>query len=302
MKILVSGGTGIVGRFVVERLAEAGHKVRVLARTQPQVGLLPNGVDVVAGTLDPTLDQSAAFEGMEGFVHAAFDHVPGKYRGGEGADPNGFRLRNLDGTMALFETAKRVGVGRVVFLSSRAAYGTQAPGRVLDETVVAHPDTIYGQVKHAAERALDLLSDHRFLGISLRVTGVYGASAPGMPHKWSGLIADYLAGVPVAPRVATEVHGHDVASAVGLMLEVVPSRLSHRLFNVSDIVLDRRDLLSMVREATGCPHALPDRADAASLGMMATDRLAALGWRPGGSALLEKTVAALPEVRQACQS
>lgn len=292
----MSGGTGYVGRFIVDDLVAAGHSVRVMARTAPPVGALPSGVDFVAGTLDPDIDQSAAFEGMDGFVHAAFDHVPGKYRGGEGDDPNGFRHRNLDGTVALFEAAKRAGVRRVVFLSSRAAYGTQAPGRVLDETVVAHPDTVYGQVKHAAERALDMLADDRFLGISLRITGVYGQSAPGRPHKWCGLIADYLAGLPIAPRVATEVHGRDVAAAVRLSLQAFPTSLGHRLYNVSDLVLDRHDLLSIVQDLTDGPHPLPERADAVSLNVMSTERIAGLGWRPGGRNLLEETVAALPEV------
>ena len=294
----MSGGTGYVGRFVVDDLIEAGHAVRVIGRTAPPAGDLPRGVEFMTGALDPDIDQSAAFEGMEGFVHAAFDHLPGRYRGGEGDDPNGFRRRNLDGTAALFETAKRGGVRRVVFLSSRAAYGTQAPGRVLDESVVAHPDTVYGQVKHAAERALDMLADDRFLGISLRVTGVYGQAAAGRPHKWSGLIADYLAGLPIAPRVATEVHGRDVAAAVRLALQTDPASLGDRLFNVSDLVLDRHDLLSIVRDASGCPHPLPERADAASLNVMSTARLASLGWRPGGRTLLENTLAALPDVRQ----
>ena len=295
----MSGGTGYVGRFIVDDLVAAGHSVRVMARTAPPVGALPSGVDLAAGTLDPDIDQSAAFEGMDGFVHAAFDHVPGKYRGGEGDDPNGFRHRNLDGTVALFEAAKRAGVRRVVFLSSRAAYGTQAPGRVLDETVVAHPDTVYGQVKHAAERALDMLADDRFLGISLRITGVYGQSAPGRPHKWCGLIADYLAGLPIAPRVATEVHGRDVAAAVRLMFLAESASLGDRLFNVSDLVLDRHDLLSIVQDRTDCPHPLPERADATSLNVMSSERLAGLGWRPGGRTLLEETIAVLPEVRQA---
>jgi nucleoside-diphosphate-sugar epimerase len=296
VKVVVSGGTGIVGRFVVEDLHAAGHAVRVMGRSVPPAETLPRGIEFVSGALDPLVDQSAAFDGMDAFVHAAFDHVPGRYRGGEGDDPHGFRQRNLDGSVALFETAKRAGVRRVVFLSSRAAYGTQAPGRVLEETVVAHPDTVYGQVKHAAERALDMLGDERFVGIGLRATGVYGQAAPGLPHKWSGLISDYLAGAPIAPRVATEVHGRDLAAAVRLILEAEPASLTDRLFNVSDLVLDRQDLLSIVREATGCPHALPERADAASLNVMATERLRALGWTPGGRALLEKTVLALPEI------
>lgn len=302
MKIIVSGGTGQVGRFVVQDLLAAGHDVRVMTRSALPIGSLPRGVGVVTGSLDPDLDQSDLFDGMDGFVHAALDHLPGRYRGGEGDDPNGFRRRNLDGSVALFEAARRAGVHRVVFLSSRAAYGTQAPGRVLDETVVAHPDTVYGQVKHAAERALEMLGDDRFAGVSLRVTGVYGPAAPGLPHKWSGLIDDYLAGTAIAPLVATEVHGRDVAAAVRLMLEADPARLADRLYNVSDLVLDRRELLSIVRDATGSPHPLPEPADAVALNVMATQRLESLGWQPGGRALLEETVAALPQVRRALRS
>jgi nucleoside-diphosphate-sugar epimerase len=299
VKIIVSGGTGHVGRFVVDDLLASGHEVIVMARTEPAAGRLPRGVGVAIGSLDPDVDQSHCFDGIDGFVHAALDHLPGRYRGGEGDDPNGFRHRNLDGTIALFETAKRAGVRRVVFLSSRAAYGTQAPGRGLDETVVAHPDTVYGQVKHAAERALDMLTDDRFVGVSLRVTGVYGSASPGLPHKWSGLIDDYLAGVPVSPRVATEVHGRDVAAAVRMMLETDAADLADRLFNVSDLVLDRRELLAIVQDATGCTHPLPEQADASALNVMAAHRLENLGWQPGGRALLEETVAALPEVCRA---
>ncbi|WP_187972210.1 NAD-dependent epimerase/dehydratase family protein [Aquibium microcysteis] len=302
MKIIVSGGTGRVGRFVVGDLVAAGHEVRVMARSAPPAGTLPGGVAVVTGSLDPDLDQTAVFDGMDGFVHAALDHLPERYRGGEGDDPNGFRHRNLDGSIALFEAARRAGVRRVVFLSSRAAYGTQAPGRVLDETVVAHPDTVYGQVKHAAERALDMLGGDRFIGVSLRATGVYGTAAAGLPHKWSGLIGDYLAGTAIAPRVATEVHGRDLAAAVRLLLQADAADLADRLFNVSDLVLDRHDLLAIVRDATGCPHPLPEPADASALNVMSTRRLAGLGWQAGGRALLEETVAALPEVRGATRS
>lgn len=41
MRIAVAGGTGVVGRHVVERLAEAGHEAVVLARSQ--------GVDLMTG-------------------------------------------------------------------------------------------------------------------------------------------------------------------------------------------------------------------------------------------------------------
>ncbi|MDP3896248.1 MAG: NAD(P)-dependent oxidoreductase [Mesorhizobium sp.] len=292
MTVLVTGGTGFVGRFIVERLARAGRAVTVMGRTPPPAGFFTHPVGFVAGSLDPAADHTSALQGIDHLVHAAFDHRPGRYRGGEGDDPVAFRRRNRDGSIALFDAARRAGVTRAVFLSSRAVYGLQKPGAILHETTEPLPDTLYGGVKLSAERALHALSDARFTGVSLRVTGVYGPAAPGRAHKWTGLFSDYLAGRPVAPRVAAEVHGDDVAAAVQLALDCQDPP-EDGLLNVSDLVLDRRGLLAIVRDATGCPHPLPDAADASTLNVMATDRLRALGWRPGGHALLERTVRAL---------
>uniref|UniRef100_UPI001C3002D9 NAD-dependent epimerase/dehydratase family protein n=1 Tax=Deinococcus sp. GbtcB9 TaxID=2824754 RepID=UPI001C3002D9 len=83
MNVLVSGGTGLVGRYVVEGLLEAGYPVIVGGRTPPAADLFSKPVRFVPPSLDPDLDQIESFEDAYVFVHAAFDHVPGKYRGGE---------------------------------------------------------------------------------------------------------------------------------------------------------------------------------------------------------------------------
>lgn len=287
---VVSGGTGYVGRFIVERLLKAGHKVVVLGRSTPSAGFFsaPVGfapLDLDSGRVDPELFAAATF-----FVHAAFDHVPGRYRGGEGDDPETFRRRNLDGSIALFEAAKAAGVRRTVFFSSRAAYGTRAPGVWLDEADEAIPDTLYGEVKLEAENALQQLSNDSFLGISLRVTGVYGPAGPGRDHKWAGLFADYLAGRTIAPRAGTEVHGDDVAEAVRIVLE---HPAPPDLLNVSDNLVDQHDLLAIVKELKGSPHPLPACAISTGINPMRTDRLRALGWAPGGEARLRTAVAQL---------
>ncbi len=289
----MSGGTGLVGRFIVEHLVAAGHDITVLGRAAPATDFFGRPIRFVEGALDPDRDQSAPFEGIDFFVHAAFDHVPGKYRGGEGADSEGFWRRNHDGSVALFDTARRAGVARAVFLSSRAAYGGDAAGGSLREDMACVPDTLYGKAKLATETALAERASHDFATATLRITGVYGPGGPGRPHKWAGLFQDYLAGKPIEPRVGTEVHGGDVAAAVDLMLTSPAMSVSGKVFNVSDRVVDRCDLLGIVREITGSPNALPDHADASSLGIMATDRLRALGWRPGGLSLLRSTVARL---------
>ena len=255
MRIAVTGVSGLVGRFLVRGLDAAGH----------EIGTLPGW----------RLGQSAALEGWDALVHAAFAHVPGRYRGGEGDDPAGFIALNRDASLRLFDEARAAGVGQVVFLSSRAVYDGLPAGMPLPDGTPPAPASLYGRVKAETEAGLAALAAPDFRAMSLRATGVYG---PGDGHKWRELFADYLAGRPVAPRVATELHGDDLAAALRLVLD----RGATGVFNVSDMLLDRRDLLAEVARLTGCRHELPARADAAQVSVMSCARLLALGWRPGG--------------------
>ncbi|MBP1885282.1 NAD-dependent epimerase/dehydratase family protein [Sinorhizobium mexicanum] len=288
-RVLVSGGSGFVGRFIVEHLVARGYKVAVGGRTPPPTGFFSQPIPHVPLRLDPDADQIAAFDDIYYFVHAAFEHVEGKYRGGEGADPEGFRRANLDGSVRLFDEARAAGVRRCVFLSSRAVYG-ETPAPVVAETSPAMPDTLYGTVKLAGEDALKAMTGHGFATTSLRVTGVYGPAGTGRKHKWSGLFADHLAGRAIPPRSGTEVHGDDVAQAVRLVLEAETAKISGKVFNVSDVLTDNREILAIFKKATGCPHALPPAAQTAAFKEMSTDKLRALGWAPGGPERLAATI------------
>lgn len=289
-RTLISGGTGFVGRFIVEALLRAGHRVTVMGRRQPSAGFFSAKVGFAEGALDPDRDHQAAFEGIDNLVHAAFDHLPGRYRGGEGGDPDSFRRRNVGGSAALFEAARAQGVERTVYLSSRAVYGEQPAGMVLTEETAPHPDTLYGEVKLAGEALLDASCGDGPVGASLRLTGVYGPAGGGREHKWSALVRDYLAGLPIAPRAGTEVHGEDAAAAVLLILEARAETVARQAFNVSDIVVDRREVLGAVQQQTGSAFALPLPGDVSTLNIMATAKIEALGWKPGGWPLFEQTM------------
>ncbi|CDZ53963.1 NAD-dependent epimerase/dehydratase family protein [Neorhizobium galegae] len=284
MKVLVSGGTGLVGRYIVEGLLDAGYPVIVGGRNPPAPGFFSKPVEFAPLSLDPTLDQIEVFDEAYFFVHAAFDHLSGKYRGGEGDDPDRFRRLNLDGTVKLFETARKAGTRRAVFLSSRAVYDGQPAGTVLDEGLALKPDSLYGEIKLWTEGALAELSAPGFATSSLRLTGVYGNLRP---TKWDMLFADYLAGRPVPSRAGTEVHGRDIATAVRLMLETETGKIAGQVFNTSDILTDTNEILGSL---SGPQHNLPPPADRGIVSVMSTDKLRALGWQPGGAPLLRQTI------------
>ena len=268
MKVAVTGGTGLVGRFIVNGLLSDGHDVTVMTRTPPQPGFFLREVAHQPYDLDAGPPRLA---GLDAAVHAAFDHLPGRYRGGEGDDPAGFLRRNLDGSKHLFQAAAEAGA-RVIFISTRAVYGPQQG--VLTEDMECRPDTLYGQAKLAAEQALLASGQPAMI---LRATGVYGAPGPGQRHKWADLFDDFAAGRQIAPRVGTEVHGDALARAVLRGLDGADG-----VFNVSDILLDRRDLLAEWQAVTGIDGRLPDRADARGYGEMSMARLDALGVWLGG--------------------
>lgn len=289
-RAIVSGATGYVGRFIVEGLLSAGHDVKVLGRTPPHSNFFSQAVTFAPMSLSQDKFEANMFHDCDAFVHAAFHHVAGRYRGGEGDNPEEFERLNHLGSMALFNAAKAAGVPRVFFLSSRAVYGKQTPGEILFETTSPRPDTLYGKVKLQTERALEELSDSKFLPIILRATGVYGPASQPSGHKWHDLFQDFRTNQPIAPRVGTEVYGEDLAEAISLLLSAKTNILSEisqneraPIFNISDIVLDRYELLKAYDELMDHDEKnLPHRADTSSLNTMNCQRLKALGWQPLG--------------------
>ncbi len=274
MRVALTGATGLVGQYVARRLLAEGHGLVALGRPSPW-----------GGEARPwRLGEPALLEGCDALVHCAFAHVPGRYRGGEGDDPEGFLRRNLGGTLRLWGEAAGL---RAVFLSSRSVYDGLPAGTALTEDLPLAPPSLYGRAKAEAERAL-----HAAGGASLRATGVYGPPAPGQRHKWADLFEAWGRGEAPAPAVGTEVHGDDVAGAVLLLL----GRGASGPFNCSDLVLDRRDLLLAWSEASGVRGVLPPRSEARP-GVMNTSRLRGLGWAPRGRAGLGEALGAMVEAR-----
>ena len=99
--ILVTGGTGTLGRHVVARLRDAGREVRVLSRHGPKDGNgNEEGIEFVAGDLATGAGIDAAVDGAEIIVHCA-----------GGAKGDGDKAINL------VRAASRAGVRHLVFIS-----------------------------------------------------------------------------------------------------------------------------------------------------------------------------------------
>lgn len=291
MRVAVTGASGYVGRFIVAELLGRAVEVRAWARPSTDRTGFPGPVQWIEGGLRGPESIGPLVHGVDAVVHAAFEHLPGRYRGGEGDDLESFLAANLTGSLTLMRRAREAGVGRFVFLSSRAVYGRRIEGRPLDEDHPAFPDSHYGAMKAAIE-AFVASWGHDWQVCALRPTGVYGLTHPVSRTKWHGLVEAMLAERPWAgARGGTEVHGADVARAVWLLL-TAPD-VAGQAFNCSDLYVSDRDVALIVQRLTGAAGPLPTEPASPPANVMATGRLQALGLRFGGRPLLERTVAEL---------
>jgi len=191
-RVLVTGGTGFVGRTVVAALRAAGARVTVADEVAGEVA--HPGVDTVVGDLrDPAVRDRAVQPGLTGIVHlAAVTSVLGSLR-----DPWAVHVANVDVTAGLLELARQRGVGRFVMSSTNAVVG-DVGSATIHEDLPLRPLTPYGATKAAAEMLLSgYAGGYGMTTCALRLANVYG---PGMENKDSlvpRLMRAHLAGRPI---------------------------------------------------------------------------------------------------------
>ncbi|MFA6112380.1 MAG: NAD(P)H-binding protein [Sphingomonas sp.] len=144
--IAITGGTGFVGRTLIELAVQAGHEVRALTRRpQPDIAR----VTWVSGALDTGMALTSLVRGADAVIHVAgVVNAP---------DRDGFAAGNIAGTQAVVDAATGAGAHRFIHVSSLAArepslsaYGWSKAGAEhvveassLDWTIV-RPTAIYG--------------------------------------------------------------------------------------------------------------------------------------------------------------
>jgi UDP-glucose 4-epimerase len=216
-RVLVTGGSGFIGRHAVRELAERGATIRV-------VDLKPHPdpeVDVVQGDLaDPAVLEAALDGGVDAVVHLAA--VTSVLRSLEHPDLT-FRT-NVAATHRLLEGARGAGARALVFASTNAVIGPmEVPS--ITESARLRPLTPYGATKAAGEMLMSsYTASYGVRCCALRLTNVYG---PGMQAKDS-IVARLMRAIRLGTtfeiygdgtQVRDYVHALDVIEAVRLALD-----------------------------------------------------------------------------------
>jgi len=147
MRVLVLGGTGFIGRHLVERLANNGFDVVVPVRRESSRKCLPTGPLKV---VEADLLQPGSLDGLMEGIDTVFHLAAIRGSGWSFGDEDVYRV-NVGITRNLMEAAVSQPVRHCVYVSSVSIYG-HLRGVLVGEEYPCSPVTRYGQTKYESEK------------------------------------------------------------------------------------------------------------------------------------------------------
>lgn len=185
MKILVTGGGGFVGGYVIERLLARGYAVRSIGRS-PQPQLAEQGVEVICGDLTDAATVSSACRGMDAVFHVAA-------RAGVWGSWESYYQPNVIGTRNVVAACQEQGVGRLIYTSTPSVVFNGQPISGGDESLPYGQNWLchYAHTKAIAEKEALAANSESLNIVALRPHLIFG---PGDPHLLPRVIESVQAG------------------------------------------------------------------------------------------------------------
>jgi nucleoside-diphosphate-sugar epimerase len=141
MKVFVTGGSGFIGIPLVQKLAGGGHSILVYDAF-PRLEALSRieGVEVVRGDVS---NWSEVYDAVRSFRPDGIIHLAAMISQHAEEHPlQAFEI-NIDGTVAVFEVARKVGIKKIAFPSTVATFSSGVSSPIHDDEI-QQPKTVYG--------------------------------------------------------------------------------------------------------------------------------------------------------------
>jgi nucleoside-diphosphate-sugar epimerase len=245
VRALVTGATGKVGGATARALLDRGDEVRALVRDPERAaGLLPAGVELVAGDVTEPDTIAAAVDGCELVFNAM--GLPEQWVRDDGV----FERVNARGTENVIRAASRAGARRTVHTSTIDVFHAERGGRMDESMLASYPKgTAYERSKqHAEELALAARGDMEL--VIVNPGGVYGPTAASSTGIDEDLFAPLAAGsLPALPPGGMGMV-FDAGVARGQLLAADRGRDGER-YILCDRHMSLRELSELVVETAG---------------------------------------------------
>jgi dihydroflavonol-4-reductase len=176
MKVLVTGATGFLGGWLVRRLLDEGHEVRIIKRSKSSLDEVAGlKLDVVPGDVTEGASLVEACKGMDSVFHLA-----GLVAYSKAQRPMMEKV-NVRGTANVVNACEQTGIRRLVHLSSVVAIGASFDGKVPlneeSEFNIHHLDLGYFETKYEAEKIVKAACDAgRLDAVIINPSTIYGSA------------------------------------------------------------------------------------------------------------------------------
>jgi len=191
MEILVTGGAGFIGKYLVRSLLEKGDSVTIFDyfsnSTKDSVSSLVDlGAKVIEGDITKPQDIQNAITDQDVVIHlAAKISVPESIN-----NPSETFRVNVDGTRNVLAVCEKNHVKKLIVSSSAAVYGEGSPNVKSTEESKTNPISPYGESKVRMEEEIrEFELKHDIDCIILRFFNIYGI---GQSSEYSGVITKFM--------------------------------------------------------------------------------------------------------------
>lgn len=167
--IVITGGSGFIGRHLAGALLERGHQVRILDPLAPQIA--HPALRWVEGSVQEQDALHTALDGCDAVYHLASTTIPQS----SNENPLFDVETNLGGTIRLLEACVAAQVKKLVFASSGGTVYGIPEHLPVTENSPTNPLCSYGIVKLAIEKYLLMFQQlYGLNGCILRISNPYG--------------------------------------------------------------------------------------------------------------------------------